>query len=355
MTTRAKKAPESPPSADRRRHDFEDAADFILSFSNNDLPTLLPGVEFPSLEFSQTWKNKNALFASLFQWTHWKAVKVGTTDLANSWPAFPIRYLEECDENRFLSALADSIERHLNEHHETVLRGTPDLEIPGFCSVRKEIEAQHFPHVITFRIWIAARWAVNQLDSSIHHIRMIDGWKNLTSRQTDQTNWKSDRLERTNQIVHQFHELWGLPRGETSLPDWFCVMPRSIIDLAHTMQKMPVFDTTDAQAFRSDHVFSRLEAEWAAPTRGRFAPDNPQTADPVAVTTVRALEFVLLEIVPNTARRRALIREILDATYPRDYLSSKSGYTPTPPSGRWPIRLLGDYARFLPRKLNTRS
>lgn len=345
MSTRAKKkTPKSSSSADGRQHDFKDAADYILSFSDNDLPTLLPGIKLPSLSFTPTWKNENVLFASLFQKVHWKAVQIGGTSFEEPWPPFPMRFLQENDESGFVTALADIIDGHLDLNHQIVLDETAERKVSGFRLFRNSIEKRNLSVSVVFQLWIAARWATSHLDGGPSG--RVLSWKHLIARKTGDRNFKSDRLERTSELVKELRNLWNLDEDSPGLPSEFQIAPASIHNLAEAIKGFPTFDTATARKFEKEHVREPLRRQWDKPTLGRFDPDSSKTVDPVAVTIVRSLDKVLQADVSQATHRYKLIGDLLDATYPRGDSNQTSDAASSISPRPWPPTTIRKYAEL---------
>ncbi len=309
-------------------------------------------------------------------------------------PLFPLTWLflddplvppgEEWHEEdripRFLRSLADLIGGYLRNYHSELLDGFPSLHIAGFRKLRRTIGELKLRPLTEYRVWLAVRWAIQNLNSSIFREHEIASLKRMKSGAGKRKRSERHRLDRTRVLFDKLLSLWGLPtladapdtpappqpgteleaaapewRSGTMLDNWdlpddmlWC--PQRLREALRAVRAVPRCDL-DPELWEEvrKETFDRLREQHEDATLGHFDPEVSETIDPVAVELVRAFESVLVEDIPDSTARRTLIAAILNAVYPAGYLSHRSPLGFQPPSRAWTLRNVADYARLKPK------
>jgi hypothetical protein len=272
------------------------------------------------------------------------------------------------DYEGFLSAVEWMVEGSLTAGHPSLLDGFADLGIPGFRELRSAIKP--VDSVLTkYRIWLAIRWLIRQLDSTVFTLDYVRSHKRLHSGAQGKKRAEFDRLKRTKELFDEFRELWDLPpygddksksddqtdpRSGTSLDNWnlpddMLWAPEPIRRVARVIGEIRQdldFETAEYVETGLDRKYDESEAE----TLGHFEPKKSQTRDPAFVSGALALEAVLRDEIPAAKDRRRLIQQILNAVYPEGYRSPRNPLGSYPPTGPWSLRRVEDVARLQPKQ-----
>ena len=364
---------QGPTVADNNRKftidECEQRRDEIRRFQIN-LPEVLPRAEWPrQLDPHEDPTESDLLFAKLFMLESWPPP--GSDDQP---PDFPLALLpdtrspEGVDYEGFLSVVEWMVEGSLTARDPKLLDGFTDLGILGFRDLRSAIK-QIGSGLTKYRVWLAIRWLIRQLDSTVFTLDYVRSQKRLHSGAQDRKRAEFDRLKRTKELLDEFRALWELqpygddksksdnqadPRSGTSLDNWdlpddMLWAPEPIRRVARMIGEIRQeldFETAKYVEWGLDRKYAEFEAE----TLGHFEPKKSQTRDPVFIAGVLALESVLRDKVPAAKERRRLIQQILNAVYPDGYRSARNPLGSQPPTGLWSLRRVEDAARLQPKR-----